>query len=274
MLNYYKLEAEGRMTSATAVWKTALLRNMKLKIFPTVEELNRFAADKFIEIGNAAIEKRNEFTVALAGGSTPKSLYQLLAGENYKNEIDWNSVFFFFGDERNVLPDDAESNFRMANENLFEPLGINVENIFHWNTEFEVPDVIAKDYETKIIDFFDTAENEFPVFDLILLGMGDDGHTASLFPFTDALKENEKIVVENQVEKLAAWRYTFTFPAINNASNVMFLVKGEEKAGTLKNVLEGEFQPAKFPSQNVKPASGNLFWLADESAANFLSGKN
>lgn len=247
---------------------------MKLKIFSAIEELNRFAADKFIEIGNAAIEKRSEFTVALAGGSTPKSLYRLLASDEYNNKILWDSVFFFFGDERNVLPDNAESNFRMANENLFEPLGINAENIFHWNTEFEVPDVIAKDYETKIMDFFDLAENEFPRFDLIILGMGDDGHTASLFPFTEALEENEKIVTENFVKKLDTWRLTFTFPTINNASNVFFLVKGDDKAEALKNVLQGEFQPQRFPAQNVKPKDGKLFWLVDELAAKFLSPEN
>ncbi|CAN5790784.1 6-phosphogluconolactonase [soil metagenome] len=257
---------------------------MEIKVFQTIEELNNFAADKFIEIGNDAIEKRSEFTVALAGGSTPESLYQLLASEKYKDKLLWDSVFFFFGDERNVLPEHAESNFRMANENLFVPLGINAENIFHWNTEFEVPDVIAKDYETKIIDFFDTAENEFPIFDLILLGMGDDGHTASLFPFTNAVRTgsgsnrldsfSDKIVVENRVEKLDTWRFTFTFPTINNASNVFFLVKGEDKAKTLNEVLEGEFDPQKLPSQKVKPTNGNLFWLVDESAAKFLSTKN
>lgn len=247
---------------------------MELKVFQTIEELNLFAADKFIEIGNKAIEKRNEFTVALAGGSTPKSLYQLLASENYRNEILWESVFFFFGDERNVLPDDAESNFRMANENLFEPLAINTENIFHWKTDFEVPNVIAQDYETKLMDFFDLGETEFPVFDLILLGMGDDGHTASLFPHSKALQENGKIVIENRVDKLDTWRYTFTFPTINNASNIMFLVKGDDKAETLKDVLEGDFQPEKLPSQKVKPVAGNLFWLVDSSAANLLSGKN
>ncbi len=247
---------------------------MQIKVFQTIEDLNNFAAEKFMEIGNDAIKKRDQFAVALAGGSTPKSFYQLLSSGKYKNDIDWNSVFFFFGDERNVLSADAESNFRMANENLFAPLGINAENIFRWNTEFEVPEVIAKDYETKIIDFFELAENELPVFDLILLGMGDDGHTASLFPFTNALEETEKIAVENFVEKLEAWRLTFTFPTINNASNIIFLVKGEDKAVTLKEVLEGEFDPDKFPSQNVKQDGGNLFWLVDESAAKFLSRKN
>ncbi len=245
-----------------------------IKIFPNIEELNNFAARKFVEIGGEAIETRNQFTVALAGGSTPKSLYQLLASDEFKNKIDWNSVFFFFGDERNVLPDDAESNFRMANENLFRPLKINAENIFRWETEFEDARTIAADYETKIIDFFDLNENEFPKFDLIFLGMGDDGHTASLFPGTKALAENEKIAVENQVEKLNARRLTLTYPAINNAKNIIFTVRGEDKAETLKAVLEGDFEPQKFPSQKVEPVSGNLFWLVDSAAGGFLGSEN
>lgn len=245
-----------------------------LKVFPTIEELNDFAAGRFIEIGNESIEKRGQFIVALAGGSTPKALYQLLASEKYKNKIDWASVFFFFGDERNVLPDDKESNFRMANENLFEPLKIFEQNIFRWETEFENAVSIANDYETKIIDFFDLRDGELPKFDLILLGMGDDGHTASLFPFTGALNETARIAVENKVEKLNTTRLTFTYPAINNADNVFFLVKGADKSETLKQVLEGEFEPLKFPSQNVQPTNGNLFWLVDSDAAEFLENKN
>jgi len=243
------------------------------KVFPNLEELNNFAAEKFIEIGNDAIEKSDRFTVALAGGSTPKALYRLLASEKYKNKIAWSSVFFFFGDERNVLPDDADSNFRMANENLFEPLEIFPQNVFRWETEFEDAAAIAGDYETKIMDFFDLRDGEFPKFDLILLGMGDDGHTASLFPFTDALNETARIAVENKVEKLETVRLTLTFPAINNAENVFFLVKGADKSETLKQVLEGDFEPLRFPSQNVQPTSGNLFWLSDSEAAELLENE-
>lgn len=246
---------------------------MELKVFSNIAELNDFAAERFVEIGNRAIEKSGQFTVALAGGSTPKALYQLLASENYKSKIDWSSAFFFFGDERNVLPDDAESNFRMANENLFEPLEIFPQNIFRWETEFEDAAAIANDYETKIIDFFDLRENDFPKFDLILLGMGDDGHTASLFPFTDALNENGRIAVENKVGKLETVRLTLTFPTINNSENVFFLVKGTDKSETLKQVLEGDFEPLKFPSQNVQPVGGNLFWLVDSEAAESLENQ-
>ena len=248
---------------------------MKAEIFESIEELNDYAARKFIEIGNEVLKKRNQFTVALAGGSTPKALYRLLASDKFRDKIDWNSVFFFFGDERNVLPGDEESNFRMANENLFQLLEIHQENIFHWNTEFGDERAIAEDYESKIIDFFEVNEGAFPAFDLILLGMGDDGHTASLFPNTSALSETQKIAAENWVAKLNSWRFTLTFPAINNAANIFFLVKGEDKAEILKKVLEGEFQPQSLPAQNIRPESGNLHWLIDSAAASkLLKNKN
>jgi 6-phosphogluconolactonase len=249
-----------------------------IKIFDDAEQLNRFAAEKFVEIADEAIKNRGQFTVALAGGSTPKSFYQLLGSEELKNKIDWSKVYFFFGDERNVTPDDAESNFRMANENLFEPLRTPDKNVFRWQTEIEGAENIAAVYVETLIKFFTQREKSHvqavsfdrPHFDLILLGMGDDGHTASLFPFTTALNETERIAVANQVEKLDTIRFTLTFPVINNARNVIFLVKGADKAETLRQVLQGEFQPEKYPSQNVKPVSGNLFWLVDWEAAKLL----
>lgn len=241
-----------------------------IKIFPNIEELNNFAAEKFVEIAHEAIENRGKFTILLAGGSTPKSLYRLLSSEKFKDKIEWSKVFFFFGDERNVSLDDAESNFRMAHENLFAPLEINVNNLFPWLIGSETPEITAEIYQGEIKRFFNLGENEFPRFDLILLGMGNDGHTASLFPFTKALHEKNKIAVENYVEKLNATRLTLTFPTINNARNIIFLVSGEEKAETLREVLEGEFQAEKLPSQNVKPENGNLFWLLDENVAKLL----
>lgn len=244
--------------------------NTKIKILQNLDEISRAAAELFLEIGNHAINQNGKFTVALAGGSTPKSLYQLLAADEFRNRIDWQKVFFFFGDERNVLTDSDESNFRTADENLLKPLQIPSENIFRWQTELKDSEKIAENYAESIVKFFDLAENEFPQFDLILLGMGDDGHTASLFPFSDALNEIEKIAVSNRVEKLDANRLTFTFSTINKAANVIFLISGTAKADALKEVLEGEPQPEKFPSQNVNPTNGNLFWLIDAPAAQFL----
>jgi 6-phosphogluconolactonase len=242
-----------------------------IKIFPNSDELNFFAAEKFVEIASKAIEENGRFTVALAGGSTPKSLYQLLAGGKFRNQIDWTKIFFFFGDERNVPSDDAESNYRMANENIFAPLQISGENIFPWQTESNYPKKIAEDYEVLLKDFFALFEDEVPILDLILLGMGADGHTASLFPFTEALNESKKIVLVNWVEKLNTNRLTFTYRAINNASNVIFLVSGESKAEALKEILEGEYQPEKYPAQAVKLKDGDLFWLIDRQAARLLN---
>ncbi len=251
----------------------------KVIIAKDADELNKIAAEKFISIAQNALEKKDKFTVALAGGSTPKSLYNLLASDEFRSQIDWRKVFFFFGDERNVSLNDEESNFRMANENLLKPLQIPPENIFRWQTELEAANKIAENYEEAIKEFFDLRENPparagnsdcLPCFDLILLGMGDDGHTASLFPFTEALNERLKIAVANPVEKLNAKRLTLTFPVINNARNVIFLVKGADKAETLREVLQQEIQPNKFPAQTIKPTNGNLFWLIDKEAAQLL----
>lgn len=249
-----------------------------IKTYADLERLSFGATEKFIRIGNAAIGANGRFTIALAGGSTPKSLYRLLASEPFKNQIDWKKVFFFFGDERNVSPDDEASNFRMANENLFAPLRIAGGNIFRWETERRDAEITAFNYEYTLRKFFDAAEItvanfddfDLPRFDLILLGIGADGHTASLFPFTEALNETKRIAVANRVEKLNTTRLTVTFPVINSAANVIFLVSGAEKSETVKEILQGEAQPERFPAQSVRPETGNLFWLLDEKAAALL----
>ena len=254
--------------------------NTGIKILQNLSEISDTAAELFVKIGNQAILQSDKFTVALAGGSTPKSLYKLLASEKFRSQIDWEKIFFFFGDERNVLPDDEESNFRMAHESLLKPLQIPSENIFRWQTELGDAEKIAEDYEDVLNNFFsvkrdpsadaDDSDLIFPRFDLVLLGMGDDGHTASLFPFSNALHIADKMTAANYVEKFDTTRLTFTFPTINSAANIIFLISGEAKAEALKEVLEGKSQPEKFPSQNVKPANGNLHWLVDIPAARLL----
>ncbi len=224
------------------------------------KDLYKVAAEKFIEIANDSIAKRGKFTVALAGGSTPKALYQLLATKN----LAWEKVIFFFGDERNVPINSVESNFKMANETLFLPLNINQNNIYRWQTELETPKKVAESYAEKIDKFTQT-------FDLVLLGMGDDGHTASMFPYSMALSETKKSALENWVEQQNSWRFTISFPTINNARNIIFLIKGEEKSEILRNVLEGEFRPERLPSQLVKPENGKLLWLLDENVAKLLT---
>lgn len=244
--------------------------NRQILIFQNFDELSRKAAEKFIEIGSRAIEARSRFTVALAGGSTPKRVYEMLSGEEFRVKIDWKRVFFFFGDERNALPDSEESNFRMAKETFFKPLGIDEKNIFRWQTELADPKQTAENYAADLESVFEG----FPAFDLTLLGMGGDGHTASLFPYTKALEETRKTATENHVEALGTMRFTMTFPVINNSRNVMFLIKGSDKAEVLKEVLEGEFQPEKLPSQSVQPGGGDLYWFLDEDAARLLDRRN
>jgi 6-phosphogluconolactonase len=231
-----------------------------IKIVRDSVDLFNAAAEKFVELANTAIAERGKFTVALAGGSTPKELYKLLATKN----LAWNNVIFFFGDERNVPISSDDSNYKMADEALFKPLNINEENIYRWQTELGSPKIIASDYAEKI-------NTIAPTFDLILLGMGDDGHTASLFPHTKALHEINKTATENWVEKLNTWRFTLTFKTINNARNIIFLIKGVDKAEVLHEVLHGEFRPVELPSQNIKPENGELLWLLDENVAKLLN---
>ena len=232
-----------------------------------VEELSACAAELFVEIAIDAIRTGGTFSVALAGGSTPRKLYSLLSSDAYRSKLAWSKVQFFLGDERNVPPDSPESNFRMVNETLLTPLDIEQPQIFRWRTELSDPHTAATDYDKILRRHFDRADRSF---DLVLLGLGTDGHTASLFPHTPALAEMEKFAVANWVDKLNDYRLTVTFPAINGASSVIFLVSGGDKATAAAEVLEGEFRPDEFPAQLVIPEHGSQHWLLDESAASLL----
>lgn len=240
---------------------------MKIIVSKDLEELSSRAAAEFVRIASESIAERQSFTVALSGGSTPKALYKKLVD----SDLNWSKVYFFFGDERNVPNDDEQSNFRMADENLFRSLSIASDKVYRWKTEIGEPQRIATAYADSINDFFMTQTP--PRFDLILLGMGSDGHTASLFPNTKALDEKEKLAVANWVPQLDTWRYTLTYPVINNARNIMFLVAGTDKAETLKAVLEGQRRPGELPSQSIHPTNGELIWFIDEAAASLLTLK-
>ncbi len=246
------------------------MKSPNINILPDLKGISHAAAAEFLKIGNAAIEENDRFTVALAGGSTPRKLYEYLASDKYNSDIDWEKVFFFFGDERDVSPASNQSNFKMASEFLFKPLGINKSNIFRWQTEIIDAPGIADQYEKTIRKFFGLKAGEFPRFDLTLLGMGEDGHTASLFPRTGALNETAKITAANLVKQIRSFRLTRTFPTINNPANILLLVSGEGKAKTLQKVLENDFDAEKFPVQCIKPENGKLTWLVDEAAAQFL----
>src|SRR6202140_5137249 len=238
-----------------------------IEVFATAADLFHAAAEEFIRVARTAIGAQGRFTVALAGGSTPKALYSLLAS-NYSN-FAWNRVFLFFGDERHVPPTDPESNYRMVNEALLTKIAIPAENVFRVPTENPDASAAASEYEGQLRRFFELRQGEAPRFDLILLGMGPDGHTASLFPDSAALEEQSRLVVANWVEKFKTHRITFTFPVLNHATDVMFLTAGADKADMVKQVLEGSNTPP-FPAQQINP-TGRLIWMLDEAAAAKLS---
>jgi 6-phosphogluconolactonase len=238
-----------------------------VKIFSGPAELFQAAAEEFIRVGNAAIAARKRFSVALSGGSTPKGLYSLLATEHAT--FDWKNTFLFFGDERHVGPTDAESNYRMVDEALLTRIKIPPANVFRVKGEVTDAERVATEYEKQVRQFFNLKAGEFPRFDLILLGLGPDGHTASLFPGSRGLEEKSKMVISNRVEKFHTDRISFTFPVLNNAAEALFLVSGADKAEILQRVLNGHDEPP-YPSQQVQPANGSLVWMIDEAAAKAL----
>lgn len=238
-----------------------------VRIFEDPDQVARAAADCFVAVALSSISERGLFSVALAGGSTPQLTYQLLATDEYKDRIAWPKVHIFFGDERCVEPTDPESNYRMADEAMLSALPIPSYNVHRILGEGDaVAD--ASLYDDDLRTFFDPAP--FPQFDLVLLGMGPDGHTASLFPNTDALSEQKTWVVANWVEKLGTYRITLTPPAINHATNIVFLVTGESKAERLLEVLGPLRDPQRLPCQLIKPVTGSLLWLVDKAAAQRL----
>jgi 6-phosphogluconolactonase len=236
----------------------------------TPQDLFQAAGEELIRTATEAIAQRGRFSIALSGGSTPRSLYTLIAA-NASSTLPWDKMFFFWGDERHVPADDADSNYRMAKETLLSKVAIPPANIFRIPAENPDADAAAEAYEQTLRKFFDPAPGEFPRFDLILLGMGPDGHTASLFPETPALEEKVRLVVANRVEKMNTVRITLTLPVLNAARCVLFLVSGIDKAGALHEVLEGNGPAEKYPSKLVRPSAGRLIWFVDRAAASELS---
>jgi 6-phosphogluconolactonase len=242
----------------------------EIRTFSTPQELFHAAAEEVIETATRSIAERDRFTIALSGGSTPKSLYSLIAA-NASGSLPWAKIYFFFGDERHVPPTDAESNYHMARETILSKIPVPPANIFPIPAENPEASAAAGIYEQTLQKFFGLKPGEFPRFDLILLGLGPDGHTASLFPETAALKENSHLVVANWVEKLHTHRITLTLPVLNAARAILFLVSGSDKASALHEVLEGSAPAEKYPSKLVQPNNGRLIWLIDRAAASELS---
>jgi 6-phosphogluconolactonase len=235
----------------------------QVRVFASDDELFRASAEKFCEIGKQAIREHGRYTVALSGGSTPKGLHHELA-TTFAKELPWDKVFFFWGDERHVPPDFPESNFRMAKETLLSKLPIPADHIFRMPGEMPDANQAAAVYEQSLREFFRPAAGQVPQIDFILLGIGPEGHTASLFPDTKALEERQPIVVGNYVAVHSTWRITCTYPVLNNGANVMFLVDGVSKADIVRTALKDP--SANLPCQGVKPENGNLMWYLDQAA--------
>jgi 6-phosphogluconolactonase len=243
---------------------------IELRRLTTPQDLFQAAAEEVIRSATDAVAQRGRFTIALSGGSTPRNLYTLIAA-NASATLPWSQMFFFWGDERHVAPDNPDSNYRMAKEALLSKVPVPPANIFPVPAENPDAAQAAEIYEQTLRRFFAVAPGEFPRFDLILLGMGPDGHTASLFPETPALQEKSRLVVANWVEKLGSSRITFTLPLLNAARRVAFLVSGTDKAAALHEVLEGNAPAEKYPSRLVQPREGKVTWFVDRAAASELS---
>jgi 6-phosphogluconolactonase len=238
-----------------------------IRVFPDPQALAEAAARHVVESAQSAIDARGVFTITLSGGSTPRELHLKLASPPLAGQVDWSRVHVFFGDERCVAPDDERSNYRMADETLLSRVPIPRGQIHRMRGELP-PEQAADDYERELRDFF---KDEPPRLDLILLGMGDNGHTASLFPGLTAVHEHERWVVAEYVPEVSMWRITLTPVIINLAREVVFLVAGAAKADMLRQVLEGPFAPDERPAQIVRPSPGEVVWLIDAAAAAKLS---
>ena len=235
----------------------------EVRVLNSPAELFRAAAEEFAKRADAAVQHHGNFTVALSGGFTPKGLNEVLAGSDFAS-LPWDKVLFFWGDERHVPPDHADSNYRMAQESLLSKVAVPQQNIFR--IEAEDPDAAraAVDYERTITATFGLKPGEFPRFDLILLGIGTEGHTASLFPGSAAMLEEKRLVVSNWVEKLKTERITFTFPVLNHASCVIFLASGRDKAEIVQKILGDSSE--ELPAKMVQPTNGDLLWFLDKQA--------
>ncbi|MBC8084771.1 MAG: 6-phosphogluconolactonase [Hymenobacter sp.] len=239
---------------------------MQLHVLPTPTDALRELAGYFVAAANRAVAAHGRFSVALSGGSSPRRLYELLASSEFRSRVDWQRAYFFFGDERNVPPTDPDSNYRMAATTLFAPLPIEAAQVFAVNTRLP-PAEAAEQYTAAINQHFG---DEPTRFDLVLLGLGDNSHTASLFPRTPVLREVTAGAKEVFVAEKQAYRITLTAPLINQARAVAFLVFGADKAAAVRHVLEDQLNIEDFPAQLICPIDGELHWFLDAAAASGL----
>ena len=261
---------EQRAARRSGASEADLSVSAEIRVLTTPQELFAAAAEEVVRLANLAVAEHGRFTIALSGGSTPKSLYNLLA-TNARTALPWDRMYFFWSDERHVPPADPDSNYRMADEAMLSKVPVPPGNVFRLPTENPDAAAVAKEYESTLRKFFQLEPGQLPRFDLILLGMGPDGHTASLFPGTAGLQEQSRLVIANWVEKLKTHRLTLTLPVLNAARSVAFLVSGTDKAPVLKAVLEEKVPGEQYPAKLVQPADGKLIWFLDRAAASGLS---
>lgn len=247
-------------------------QSQKIRILADAGAMSRAAAETIAGHISEILQTGDAYTIVLSGGSTPERLYALLADDaGLQEQIPWERVYFFWGDERHVPPDHPDSNYRMAHNALLSKVPIPSTNIFRIMTEDCDAEKVAADYEQKLRRFFKIDAGQMPRFNCVLLGMGPDGHTASLFPGSSALAETKRLVAASWIEEFQSYRITLTWPLINNADRILFLVAGAEKAGTLKMVLEGDARTARYPVQLIQPTHGEVIWFLDPSAAGRLA---
>ena len=244
----------------------------EIRILPDGAAIAKRAAKEFVQAAAAAVREKGAFDVSLAGGSTPKALYALLATDPaMRAQVPWDKTHLFFGDERHVGPGHPDSNFRMATEAMISHLPLTKEQVVRIKGEYQDTEEAAREYEQALQSHFKLKSGEYPRFDLLFAGMGSEGHTLSLFPGTKALHADVRVVVRNWVGKLYTERVTLTAPAASNAAQIIFMVTGADKAPALKGVLEGPYEPEQLPAQLLQPKNGKLLWLVDAAAASMLS---
>jgi 6-phosphogluconolactonase len=239
----------------------------EIRIYPNLDTLSQAAADLLIELAKKSISDKGRFSVALSGGSTPKPLYEALASTDRQEKLEWEKIHLFWGDERCVPPDHPDSNYKMVRESLLQNISIPEKNIHRVPAELD-PRMAAFSYEEALRNLFN---GPLPVFDLVFLGMGRDGHTASLFPHSAGLNEEARWFIANYAPERGTWRLTLTKNAINAAKTIVVLVAGGAKADMLFDVLEGEYQPFEKPIQLIMPVDGRMIWFVDQAAAENLS---
>jgi 6-phosphogluconolactonase len=244
----------------------------EIRILADGAAIARRAAQEFVQAATAAVREHGAFNVALAGGSTPKALYSLLATDpSLRSQVPWEQLHLFFGDERHVGPSDADSNFGMATEAMISKVPLTKDQVIRIKGEYPDAEEAAREYEQALQSYFKLKPEEYPRFDLLFAGMGNEGHTLSLFPGTKSLHADGRIAVKNWIGKLCTDRITLTAPAACNAALILFMVTGADKACALKAVLEGPFEPEQLPAQLLQPKNGKLLWLVDAAAGSMLA---